>query len=974
MAIDARYQDNVVLKQDAFQNLLTNIKNYPIIDIDYVAEMDTDELHGDTIWEHYTNGIPCIKITYGDDRSTKGNIIFAEDQKKRISDYKKEIAQAQVAVNELVKRKNRWEKIYNENHAIYLDKDNQIQRFVANHSQIEGNKLAFLKAGWDLLYIPNQMQLNIDDPYEIVPADAGIITEQNGVITSCQYDPATIYYVHSDDYFFKRYDYTYMVNDEEVTVDVYKTIKPQDLDAEPPRTTQHPEYDNMRRDWANKVRNYEIYIRKENATDQDLVILNDLGAQYFQYQNILLTKNPYRLVYPGDNYDSNKRYFERNSATNTFNPFIPSSSNTEDIIVEWRNKVNNRIIYIEDNTSDEATKTYNLTYTTLGDRAAILSQLNSYKNLVDGQGNSIWRSDPNEKEVFQNFIQFIMAYNKLVFLDTIGIAGYTASDIEILKDQNPNMESMIHYLANEDQLTDFDWESFKDQWDENLPAYYSTFKNRISDIVNTIKDVINVNLDYIRSQIRNLSYTIVEYNVFIEEKQDDVERVWHNINTTSTFQYDPVIEGSIYNPEREYYTKDNEEHYILYEDGASNWNDGIGKFVKNDRTMYGYKYVKVGSNIEFNNTYTQKNAPYKSLTEELERTDTPDNQASGTFRLTVNKHTYEVPIKGFGLNDEQESNQPIKLATSQTLTTHSKGNTIIRAKNDDEVLQTVTIDGILSVNGSAQMKQNVCLGTTDGGSDIYPGKDDSGNIGLDNYQWGYLYVNNIGSSSAPTTTGYISTLYGTNIGGNTNNTRITNVYGVNGNFTNLTINGTAINNSKIASVVNGNNSTAQFWRGDASWSNTLTGNFTVNGTITGGAVKGAVFNDYAEYRATINLEAGRVVIDQDDGTLKCSDNRLLPGAQVISDTFGFSIGEMEEAKTPLAIAGRVLVYTYQNRENYHAGMAVCSAPNGTVDIMTREEIKEYPDCIIGIVSEIPEYEEWGTNKVKVNNRIWIKIK
>jgi hypothetical protein len=42
--------------------------------------------------------------------------------------------------------------------------------------------------------------------------------------------------------------------------------------------------------------------------------------------------------------------------------------------------------------------------------------------------------------------------------------------------------------------------------------------------------------------------------------------------------------------------------------------------------------------------------------------------------------------------------------------------------------------------------------------------------------------------------------------------------------------------------------------------------------------------------------------------------------------------------------------------------------------MTREEIKEYPDRIIGHVSEIPNYEYWGTGNVKVDNRIWIKIK
>jgi len=36
----------------------------------------------------------------------------------------------------------------------------------------------------------------------------------------------------------------------------------------------------------------------------------------------------------------------------------------------------------------------------------------------------------------------------------------------------------------------------------------------------------------------------------------------------------------------------------------------------------------------------------------------------------------------------------------------------------------------------------------------------------------------------------------------------------------------------------------------------------------------------------------------------------LPGAQIISDTFGHLMGETNDCKTPLAVAGRVLVYTY----------------------------------------------------------------
>lgn len=146
-------------------------------------------------------------------------------------------------------------------------------------------------------------------------------------------------------------------------------------------------------------------------------------------------------------------------------------------------------------------------------------------------------------------------------------------------------------------------------------------------------------------------------------------------------------------------------------------------------------------------------------------------------------------------------------------------------------------------------------------------------------------------------------------------------------------------------------------------------------TITSAKIYGAVWNDYAEYRKQLyKIEPGYVVYDRDDGYILPTDRRLQPGAQVVSDTFGFAIGETNECQTPLAVTGRVLVYTYRDRYEYHAGDAVCSAPDGTVDIMTREEIKEYPDAIIGIVSEIPNYTTWGTGNIPVNGRIWIKVR
>ena len=267
--------------------------------------------------------------------------------------------------------------------------------------------------------------------------------------------------------------------------------------------------------------------------------------------------------------------------------------------------------------------------------------------------------------------------------------------------------------------------------------------------------------------------------------------------------------------------------------------------------------------------------------------------------------------------------------------------------------------------------------------------DNTASLGSPEQQWDTLYVKDA------------------NISGDT-------TIGSLGNPVTVMINGREL---KINALPTTNGTTGQFWRGGrvgnvdnpANWSNQLDGPMkilfnagannntpptdvlaSVNGT-TGSAfvctgagffsrnlkaakVFNAVFNDYAECRTTIDLEPGHCVIDNDDGSLSCTSQRLQPGAQIISDTFGHSMGYDEEHQTHLAVAGRVLVYPYQPRENYHAGMAVCSAPDGTVDIMTREEIRNYPDCIVGIVSEIPQYEKWGTDQINVDGRIWIKVK
>ena len=177
--------------------------------------------------------------------------------------------------------------------------------------------------------------------------------------------------------------------------------------------------------------------------------------------------------------------------------------------------------------------------------------------------------------------------------------------------------------------------------------------------------------------------------------------------------------------------------------------------------------------------------------------------------------------------------------------------------------------------------------------------------------------------------------------------------------------------------------TSFYWIGSAT-SRTTNGydygmQFNVaNGYLQGcSRVYGAVWNDYAEYRITKNtIEPGRCVIETGNDDLVLSTKRLQPGAEIVSDTFGFAIGETDEAKTPIASNGRVLAYIYEGREAALAaiGKPVCSGPNGTVSIMTDEEYQKYGYCAIGTISAVPDYEEWGTGKVKVNNRIWIRIR
>ena len=163
----------------------------------------------------------------------------------------------------------------------------------------------------------------------------------------------------------------------------------------------------------------------------------------------------------------------------------------------------------------------------------------------------------------------------------------------------------------------------------------------------------------------------------------------------------------------------------------------------------------------------------------------------------------------------------------------------------------------------------------------------------------------------------------------------------------------------------------------------LTFEARANGYVYTTRTYGAVWNDYAECREVKeDIAPGKCVREVGDGTLIPTTARLQRGCNIVSDTFGFAIGETERYKTPIAVSGRVLAYLYEDRElaRQRIGYGVCSGPDGTVSIMTEEEERMYPNMIVGTISEVPDYEIWhagsesNSTEIKVNGRIWIRVR
>ena len=153
-------------------------------------------------------------------------------------------------------------------------------------------------------------------------------------------------------------------------------------------------------------------------------------------------------------------------------------------------------------------------------------------------------------------------------------------------------------------------------------------------------------------------------------------------------------------------------------------------------------------------------------------------------------------------------------------------------------------------------------------------------------------------------------------------------------------------------------------------SSTTTGALVVSGgigcagKIYGSSVYGAVYNDYAERRlCKEEIHAGRVVIEDSDNpdyVKKCNKD-CAPTAKIISDTYGFCMGEEANEENgdyalPIGLTGRVLTYLSPLSKNIKVGDVVCSSSDGKIRKMSWLEKILHPECIIGVVSSIPTYK------------------
>lgn len=138
-------------------------------------------------------------------------------------------------------------------------------------------------------------------------------------------------------------------------------------------------------------------------------------------------------------------------------------------------------------------------------------------------------------------------------------------------------------------------------------------------------------------------------------------------------------------------------------------------------------------------------------------------------------------------------------------------------------------------------------------------------------------------------------------------------------------------------------------------------------------IYGGAWNDIAEFRHSYDNYVGGTCVSTSSvsDSVSLSNKRRAPNSYIVSDTYGFAIGQSEENNCPIAIAGRVLACV---EGRVRPGNAVCSSVNGKVCRMRWWEKILYPECIVGYVESIPETQIWGKKQIPINSRVWVRVK
>lgn len=1170
MALDTKYTDNLVLKKSAFQNLLTNIKNYPVIDVDFIEKGEEDELYNDDIWQNYTESTPCIKITYGDSETTKGNIIFNNKNRKYIAQAKKEINRLEALRSDLLELRERWEIILQNNENELALKQKYASSIAANFEQYNNNKYEFFIAAYNLLYFTSAI-------YDILEPDGSLRPKEDiiHIDTKNSYDFPTIFTNENYeldgieenqgqkkiitlqflDSTIKDNLITGLNNAKNVNVDYqtvynsfiefvlqynnlvfFDTFKDNNaLSSIMQRCTTESNYDsnktyfklennkyvllddaditNLENNW-NTYRDGVYYIKNLDTISKYLDLNNykasyDMQGVYNSVQGSLDTLVDTVINIIGKNKAIAEKHIQLIDQDLTW---LDNTNYTNEDIKDYKDILETRYIGATETPIENNTNTVNI----IGSQTGTLVKINDVVLSLDDEEN-VWKfkqfigsqrtDNPNSDDdstittyIWENNNKYYrFQYKDIVANVTINDESQTINAITI----NANPTPVIDNTTVVEKFSIKDLQTCIDFWNREIEmAAINTTGHPLIHGYKYVKVGDNITFENNEPSIKTYKPSRDELDTLTQTSY-----IYPKVNANDSLFYKQIDENESFNGftlyftkidenngslenglilvdkneeekpsyTTQYYVKNNTGEYILQDSSELKQFDANTDYYKHieccdSNGYYEPIYDDLGStfkeyiNYHYNNVswkyglaqgliYEKDNNNNYNLTSDTEYNSNKSyyykptyyyqigGQRLGHINVTVNGTTQEIGVKGLEYSDTDSLN-----ITSDMIVNGS----------------------IITGNGNIYATGGAVIGSTYLGIRNFPSiTNDSGDEGADKETAGFwydgnsntIYTRNITAddelqySLVPTDESYNSNikyyiknnndeyilynpssnedwetqrnnekLYTLNVNPASNvSIAVANLYNNNDNIANGSVGtednpwGTGYFENLHIGDGNGNyktmgkDSAAKFWRGDLTWSNRLcgyliikddevtegnakfkkdntipsgennmlhvVGNGLFDGNLSANKVFNAVYNDYAEYRTTLkDVKPGQCVYDNDDGSLSISDKFLIPGAQIVSDTFGTSMGYTDQCQTPLAVAGRVLVYPYQDRKNYHAGMCVCSAPGGTVNIMSRKDIQEYPDCIIGIVSEIPNYEYWGTDNVKVDGRIWIKIK